>query len=150
MKQRKSIGRLISCIHRNTHIYLHHELDKYNLGSGQLHFLILLYNKDGVNQETLAETIKIDKATCARAIKKLMDQGFITRKKDVHDKRSYKICLTTKAIELKPTIRSILKNSTKELLNGFTKEEEILFFEFLERISKNAMTLTKTGVTNNG
>ena len=143
MKQQKSVGRLISCIHRNTHIYLHHELESYNLGSGQLHFLILLYNKDGVNQETLAETIKIDKTTCARAIRKLIDQGFVTRKKDPHDKRAYKIFLTKKAIDLKPTIKSILKNCTKELLNGFKKEEKKIIFDFLEQISKNAILLTQ-------
>ena len=75
MKKQKSVGRLVSCIHRNIHSYLHHYLEQYELGSGQLHFLMILYKKDGINQETLAEIINIDKATCARAIKKLIDNG---------------------------------------------------------------------------
>jgi DNA-binding MarR family transcriptional regulator len=141
MKKQKSVGRLISCTHRNIHSYLHHQLETYELGSGQLHFLMILYKQDGVNQETLAEKINIDKATCARAIKKLIDHGFVTRQKDPNDKRSYQLHLTKKAIELKPILRTILKNLSKQLLKDFSREEEQKFFEYLERISKNAIQL---------
>jgi DNA-binding MarR family transcriptional regulator len=141
MKKQKSVGRLVSCIHRNIHSYLHHHLEKYELGSGQLHLIMILYNNDGINQETLAEIINIDKATCARAVKKLIDHGFVTRQKNPSDKRSYQLHLTKKAMELKPILRSILKNSSRQLLNGFSKNEEDQFFEYLERISKNATHL---------
>ena len=143
MKHQKSVGRSVSCINRNIHTYLHHELEKFGLGSGQPHFLMLLYKRDGVNQETLAEIIKIDKATCARAIKKLIEQGYVTRKRDPLDKRAYNIFLTEKAIDLKPEIKSVLKNCTKQLLSGFSKEEEEIFIGFLERISKNSILLTQ-------
>ncbi|MDG6218338.1 MAG: MarR family transcriptional regulator, partial [Candidatus Thermoplasmatota archaeon] len=71
MKKKKSVGRYISCIHRNFHKYLQEHLQQYDLGSGHFQFLMMLYQKDGVNQETLAIQLNLDKATSARAIKKL-------------------------------------------------------------------------------
>lgn len=140
VNQQKSIGRLVSCIHRNARIYFQNELEVLDLGSGQIHFLMILYKKDGVNQETLAERLNIDKATCARAIKKLESQGYITRKINPEDKRAYIIYLTEKAKKLKPTIGKIRKNWTKNLLKGFTEKEEKQLFEYLERIANNAIT----------
>lgn len=138
MNQTKSVGRYISCIYRNFHKYMHEELKEFNLGSGQCHFLMMLYKKDGVNQETLAEKLNIDKATSARAIKKLEENGFVIRKKDQNDRRNYNIFLTEKAIQLKPKIRNILSNWTDLLLEDLSKEEVNHLFILLEKISQNA------------
>lgn len=137
MKQHKSIGRHISYIHRNFHSHMHHELEQFHLGSGQFHFLMILYKKDGVNQETLAEKLKIDKSTSARAIKKLEENDYVIRKRDVQDRRNYNIYLTKKAKKLHPTIKQILKKWTKQLLIDFSEEEVIQLYSFLERMEQN-------------
>jgi DNA-binding MarR family transcriptional regulator len=134
----KSIGRAISCIHRNTKSHIQKELQKYNLGSGQLHFLMTLYREDGINQEHLAQHLNMDKATSARAIKKLYKEGYVTRKIDESDKRAYKIYLTDKAKKIESEIRRILKEWTNTLITGFNENEKKLLYEFLERIAKNA------------
>jgi DNA-binding MarR family transcriptional regulator len=138
MSHPKSIGRYTSCIYRNFHKYMHDQLQEFSLGSGQFHFLMMLYRKDGVNQETLAETLQIDKATSARAIKKLEQQGFVTRKKDTNDRRNYNVFLTEKAKKLKPKIRKTLHNWTKILLKDISKEEEQRLYTLLEKIAQNA------------
>ena len=138
MNESKSVGRYISCIYRYFHKYMHTQLQEYSLGSGQFHFLMMLYKKDGVNQETLAEELHIDKATSARAIKKLEEQGFVIRKKDAHDKRNYHIYLTPKAKKLKTNIRKILSNWTDILLKDLSKKEEQQLFILLDKISQNA------------
>lgn len=138
MNQHKSVGRLISCIHRYGKIHLHHELESYHLGSGQFHFLMALYHKDGIHQEHLADLLRIDKGTCARAIKRLEDEGYVTRAIDTNDKRAYQIFLTEKARDMRPIIRKILHDWTKTLLTGFSEEEKELVFTFLERIAENA------------
>jgi len=138
MKKQKSVGRIISCIHRFTHIHLSNELEPYNIGIGQLHFLMKLYKNDGINQEMLAHCLQTDKATSARAIKKLEKEGFVRRKTDEKDKRAYKIYLTKKAKDLKIKIGRITKNWTNTLLTGFSEEEKNLLFSYLDRILKNA------------
>lgn len=138
MNHPKSVGRYISCIYRYFHKYMHEQLKEYNLGSGQFHFLMMLYRRDGVNQETLAETLHIDKATSARAVKKLEQQGFVTKKRDDNDRRNYNIFLTEKAKKIKPKIKYILNNWTKILLKDISKEEQNQLFNLLEKIAQNA------------
>lgn len=138
MNQTKSVGRYISLIYRNFHIYMHHKLEQYRIGSGQFHFLMMLYKKEGITQEELAENLKIDKATCARAIQKLEEIGYVKRQRNQQDKRCYNIYLTPKAKELKPTAMNILHEWTDLLLTGFSNEEKEHLYTFLERLSKNA------------
>lgn len=138
MDEPKSVGRYISCIYRNFHKYMHEQLKQYDLGSGQFHFLMMLYKKDGVNQETLAETLNIDKATSARAIKKLEEKGYVTRTRDENDRRNYNVFLTEKAQTLKPQIKSILKNWTDFLLTNISKKEQEQLFIILDKISQNS------------
>ena len=138
MKKQKSVGRIISRIHRFTHIHLNNKLELFNIGSGQLHFLMKLYKNDGINQETLAHNLQTDKATSARAIKKLEKEGYVRRKIDDTDKRAYKIFLTKKAKDLKPKIKKITRDWTNTLLTGFSVDEKDLMFSFLERIAQNA------------
>lgn len=148
MNHPKSIGRFISCIYRYFHKHMHDQLQEYNLGSGQFHFLMMLYNKDGVNQKTLAETLHIDKATSARAIKKLEEQGFVTRIRDANDRRNYNVFLTEKAKKLKPKIREMLRNWTKILLKDISKEDEEKLFNLLEKIAQNATEYHSTEENN--
>jgi len=119
-------------------IHIGNELKPYNIGSGQFNFLMALYYKDGINQETLAQSLKLDKATTARAITKLIKEGYVTRQKDDLDLRAYKIFLTKKAKKMEPIIKKILSGWTKTLLSGFTEDERKLFLDFLKKTVQNA------------
>ncbi len=144
MKKKESIGRLISCINRYTHIYLRDSMQKYNLGSGQFRLLTTLYKHgDGINQEYFANFLKMDKATAARSIKKMENAGFILRKKDENDKRAYNVFLTDKAKELQPKIKYILTRWTQILLKDFSEEEQKEYINFLKKSEKNASEYLK-------
>jgi DNA-binding MarR family transcriptional regulator len=134
----ESVGRLASCIYRYGLIHIGNELKPYNIGSGQFNLLMALYHKDGINQETLTQSLKLDKATTARAITKLIKEGYVTRQKDDLDLRAYKIFLTKKAKKMEPIIKKILSRWTKTLLSGFTEDERKLFLDFLKRTVQNA------------
>ena len=144
MKKKESIGRLISCINRYTHIYLRDSMQKYNLGSGQFRLLTTLYKHgDGINQEYFANFLKMDNATAARSIKKMENAGFIIRKKDENDKRAYNVFLTDKAKELQPKIKYILARWTQILLKDFSEEEQKDYINFLKKSEKNASEYLK-------
>lgn len=68
-KGRRHIGKYISQPYRNGSVFINKEVSKYGIGSGQFMFLLELYIKDVRNQEEIAETLKIDKGTTARALK---------------------------------------------------------------------------------
>lgn len=137
MGHQESIGKYISFLYRSSQAYISNELQKYNIGSGQYIYLLLLFKNDGINQEALAEQVKVDKATAARAIKILEAEGFITRRKSVIDKRSYEVYLTEKGQEMKPILLNVVKNWSQLSLNGFSEEEKDLLFMLLKKMFHN-------------
>ena len=141
MENQESIGRLISYIHRYSQIHIAKELGAYNIGSGQFSFLMALYHNDGVSQESIAKALRVDKATTARAIKKLMEEGYVYKERNPLDKRVYKVFLTERAKKIKPKIIKILSEWTEFLLSDYTKEERELFTKLLIKIAKNASSI---------
>lgn len=140
---KNSIGRWISLLHRHGHIYIGRQLKPYNISKGQYTFLNALYKKDGSRQEQLSDYLKIDKGTTAKAIKKLQDDEYITRKIDVTDKRAYNVYLTQKALKIKPIVRKAMMNWTDILFSGFSEDEKKTSLALLERMGENATNITQ-------
>ena len=74
---KEPIGKYISQIYRKGRAFISKGLTQYDMGYGQMLFLLQLYNQDGISQEELTEKLNIDKGTTARSIKKLEKEGFI-------------------------------------------------------------------------
>ena len=135
--EHKHIAKYISQLYRKGSSYINKEISKYGIGSGQFMFLLELYKKDGKNQEEIAEDLKMDKGTTARALKKLEEQGFLTRLKDEKDKRSNKIYLSDKAKNIREDIFDILDDWNKQITKSLDKEEVKILEDLLEKVSKN-------------
>ena len=60
------------------------EFKEYDLTKGQYLYLVRICENPGIIQERLAEMIKVDRTTAARAIKKLEIQGFIEKRERIH------------------------------------------------------------------
>lgn len=133
----EALGKYISKLYRQGNAFLTKKYNKYNIGSGQHMFLIQLYNYDGLSQEELASLLNIDKGTTARAIKKLEDQGYITRIKDEDDKRANKIFLTEKAEDIRIGFFEILGQWNDILTSGLTEEEVEVVLKLMKKISVN-------------
>lgn len=132
-----NIGKYISQIYRKGRAFIGKSLEEYNIGQGQVMFLLELYIQDGINQEELAEVLKIDKGTTARAIKKLEDNGFIRREKDEKDKRSNRVYLTEKGESIKENVFYILNQWDKKISEQLDKEEKELMIKLLKKICSN-------------
>ena len=136
-KGNKHIGKYIYQLYRKGSVFINKEVSEYGIGSGQFMFLLELYINDGKNQEEIAETLKIDKGTTARALKKLEEQGFVTRIKDENDKRSNKIYLNDKAKDVREGVLDVLNDWNKEITKSLTEEEEEMLKSLLEKVCKN-------------
>ena len=133
----RQIGRYISQLYRKGSTFINKGVSKYGIGSGQFMFLLELYIKDGKNQEEISETLKMDKGTTARALKKLEEEGFVTRIKDVNDKRANKIYLNNKAKEVEDGVLDILIDWNKQITKTLTKDEEDVLKNLLEKVCDN-------------
>ena len=133
------IGKYIGEIHRASCIYFGKKFNKFGIGAGQYLFLLNLYKHDGVTQEELTEKVKLDKATTARAIKKLEDEGYVTRIKKESDRRAYKLELTEKAEQIREEVYSIMDEWENKLRNCFTHEESQELMNLLNKLSKSSL-----------
>jgi DNA-binding MarR family transcriptional regulator len=150
MGREESIGRWISLIFRQEQSYISGELKRYNIGFGQVPFLMILYKEDGLNQEEITERLYVDKATTGRAIKKLAEEGYVKRKKNPNDKRAYQVFLTKKGKKMNPILRKVLRNWTSVLSSGFTKKEKEKLIGHLKKMFENAIELKSQGNDSSG
>lgn len=136
-KDNRHIAKYISQLYRKSFIFINREVDKYDIKSGQLMFLLDLYTEDGKNQEEISARLKIDKGTTARALKKLEEQELITRVKDKDDKRSNIIYLTEKSKDVKDGVYNVLDEWNKKISENLTYEEQETLRNLLEKVCKN-------------
>ncbi|SDZ41469.1 DNA-binding transcriptional regulator, MarR family [Evansella caseinilytica] len=134
-----SIRKWISTIHRYSMTYRSRSFSQHGIGSGQLSFLSVLYQKDGISQDELAQQLHIDKTTAARAIQKLEQLGLVSRKTSTVDRRVNLVFLTQKARDIHPDILSTMQAWTDILVQGFSAAERELLLDMLKKVSRNAV-----------
>jgi DNA-binding MarR family transcriptional regulator len=113
------------------------EFKEYDLTKGQYLYLVRLCENPGIIQEKLAEMIKVDRTTAARAIKKLEMNGFIEKKEDKHNKKIKKLFPTEKGKKVYPFIKRENDYSNLVALEGFSEREVESIFNLLQRVRKN-------------
>lgn len=133
------IGKYIGELHRASGIYFSKKFSKFGIGSGQYVFLLNLYKNSGITQEELTEKVKLDKATTARAIKKLEDEGYVSRVKKENDKRAYRLELTEKAENIKEEVYSIMEQWENKVRGCLTKEETEELINLLIKLRNSSL-----------
>ena len=109
------------------------EFKEVDLTRGQYLYLVRICENPGIIQEKLAEMIKVDRTTTARAIKKLESNGMIER---LEDKENKKI-KTKKGAEIYPFIIRENNYSNAVALNGLSDEEAKQLEYLLKKVCKN-------------
>lgn len=142
----KSIGKLISIIHRQFQIYINSEISQFGLNSSEYIYLVNLGQNEGVNQKYLSDELIIDGALTTRVMKSLEKKGYIIRLRSEEDKRSYIIQLSDKGKEIQPIILEKLQNWTKILSVGMNEDEINDTIQKLKQMSENVMNHKKGGI----
>ncbi|CDO04333.1 transcriptional regulator [Oceanobacillus picturae] len=133
----KEILREIGMIARALDSISNIEFKEYDLTKGQYLYIVRICENPGIIQEKLAELIKVDRTTAARAIKKLEINGFIEKKIDYHNKKNKKLFPTNKGQSVYPYIKRENDYSNNVALGGFSEDEEETMFHLLQRMRKN-------------
>ena len=138
VRDHKSVGRYISILYRRAQSYIACQMRPYQIGSGQSIFLVALYQSDGINQEELSSKLMIDKGTTARAIGKLEKEGYVIRRINPEDRRSYHIFITDKARKIQPILYKVLVSWTEILIVDLSEEEREMLYVIFEKMVKSA------------
>ncbi|MDR9801302.1 MarR family winged helix-turn-helix transcriptional regulator [Bacillus paralicheniformis] len=133
----KDILREIGMIARALDSISNIEFKEHDLTKGQYLYLVRICENPGIIQEKLAEMIKVDRTTAARAIKKLEMKGFIERRDDEYNKKIKKLFPTEKGNEVFPFIKRENDHSNRVALKGFSEGEAETIFNLLQRVRKN-------------
>ncbi|MCM3178877.1 MarR family transcriptional regulator [Cytobacillus horneckiae] len=133
----KEILREIGMIARALDSISNIEFKEYDLTKGQYLYIVRICENEGIIQEKLAEMIKVDRTTAARAIRKLEVNGFIEKKEDKHNKKIKKLFPTEKGKNVYPFIKRENDYSDTVALEGFSESEEETIFNLLQRVRKN-------------
>ena len=133
----KEILREIGMIARALDSISNIEFKEYDLTKGQYLYLVRICENPGIIQEKLAEMIKVDRTTAARAIQKLEMNGFIEKKDDKHNKKIKKLFPTEKGKNVYPFIKRENDFSNIVALEGLSEREVETIFSLLQRVRKN-------------
>ena len=111
----------ISVLYRQFQIYINNNTKDLQISASEYIFLMEMYKNDNISQEQLSKNLIIDKSATARAIKSLEEKEYIIRKKDDNDKRTNRIKLTKKGIEIKDRLSNLLEEWNNEITSDIDK-----------------------------
>ncbi|MDK2974330.1 MAG: hypothetical protein PWP08_701 [Methanofollis sp.] len=113
------LGGLISMIHRMHGI----SMNTRAILPGQFPFILTLSKRPGITQDDLAAHFSIDKGTVARAVRRMEENGLLTRTPDPENRRRFRLFLTEEGEALVPKILAADREWEDALLSGLSGEE---------------------------
>ena len=132
-----------SVLYRQFQIYINNNTKDLGIGASEYIFIMEIYRNDNISQEELSKNLIIDKAATARAIKSLEEKEYIIRKKDKKDKRTNRIELTKKGIEIKNRLSKLLEEWGDTVTKDMDKETIELVLGIIKEMSKKAIDKNK-------
>jgi anaerobic ribonucleoside-triphosphate reductase activating protein len=131
----------ISVLYRYTQKYFDSNLAPYGLGSGQMIFLLLINEHEGLTSQQLTALGDFDKGTTSKSLQKLIEQGYVEYRVDEEDKRVKRIYTTKKASEIINALYQIRNDCASQLDKGLSDAEADEFQSRLQVVTNNARGL---------
>lgn len=136
------LGKLVLIISRSHFLYLKKHLEEYNLKGYQVTMLFEIYKGKNLSQNDVGSNYNIDKGVISRTLKKLEEDGFISREIDKDNKRRNIVSLTQKGEEVVEEIIRIFEEWEDEIYQDIDIEKEILH-EVLKKVALKSIAISK-------
>jgi len=120
--------------HQKAHGLLKKKLIPYGLTNMQHLILEGLWYQEGATAAELSKLLILDKATLSGIIDRLDDAGWIEKRLDKNDKRSFRLYPSNKANDIKNELIDVRRKGNDQLLTDFTIEEKIIFKRLLRSL----------------
>ncbi|WP_054653811.1 MarR family winged helix-turn-helix transcriptional regulator [Secundilactobacillus silagei] len=88
--------------------HLGQQLARLNVSASQYYYLLKIHDNPGLTQKDLIEAEFINPSNVTRAIKQLVEQGLVDRRRSIKDKRAQVLQLTPEGQRIYPQIKAIL------------------------------------------
>ena len=113
------------------------ELSTTGAGPKQAHMLRQIAKRGSCSQRELAEATLTDPAAIGRGIESLIRQGWIVRKDDPSDSRSWKIELSARGRREIASLEKAVDRVADKFLQKFNEGEKATFTKLLRKASDN-------------
>ena len=100
-------------------------------------YLELIFTLEQPTFSELAEAIGVTKSAVTYAVNRLINTGYVSKKRSDEDKRVYYLKPTKKALEYYAEMIKSDEEVVNQLLNCLTEEEQTALVEILSKIEKN-------------
>lgn len=117
--------------------YIKSKLEDFNLAPEQNLVMMLLWEKDGLTQNQLAEKLNKDKTNIARMASSLEKKGFIKRAHPKEDRRSLMLYLTEDGKDLGEKVIPVAEDFNDVVTQGISNEEIQELERLLSKIDQN-------------
>ncbi len=114
-----------------------------HIGIEKYYTAMIIIEKAGgkLNQQNLADEMRIDKASVVRMVDYLVDKGFVVRQQNPGDRREYFLVLTAAAGQAMTEIRQAISQLNELVFASFTEEEKKQFWKAIGRINDTLSSL---------
>lgn len=135
-----SFGKVLEILHRHRIYYVAKKLEKFGIKKGEYRVLIQVYIEEGCCQDDIVHYLGIDKFDASKIIKSLIEKKYLTKERDVNDKRKYRLYLTQAAKDIREEFTEVLTDSAEILVQGVSEEEKKVTMRVLIKMAENAYT----------
>ncbi len=142
-KEDESLHSLFWQIIRQHFIRHHHLLSRIGLHKGQPQILAMLWERDGLTQKDIAESLRVKPSTITVMLRRMERAGLLKRETDPQDMRVSRVYLTEKGKSLRKEVEEIMKALEEECFANFTLEEKVLLRRFFLQIRDNLRRVNK-------
>lgn len=142
MEKRNSLLMNTSFLYRCTQKYYDKNLYLYQIGAGQLQFLILIYENEGITMRDLSLKGGFDKGTVTKGIQKLESEGYIVTIANEKDRRIKQIYTCDKTKRIIPEVYMVRQEWWEKLTKNISDEELSLYEQIQDKLIMNASRLT--------
>lgn len=135
--KKEPIGKYVAAIYRNMQSIINFKLADIDIKSGQQDFLFVISKNEGISQKELSNILYVGKSTTAKAVKNLINSGYITRKQDETDKRYNRLYLTEKGKKITPRMSATFSEIMDIFAGGLSDDEFEQTLILLKKILKS-------------
>lgn len=128
----------LSLLSKYDSIVIEDQLKNLHLTKTQVLFLIHLKQKDGIHQDYLTKMFKMNRSTVTRAIKVLVDLGYVIKKTDDTNRKANFVYITPLGQEAFEEVCTALNNWIEIITDGFSEEEIEASINLIIRMASNA------------
>jgi MarR family transcriptional regulator, lower aerobic nicotinate degradation pathway regulator len=108
--------------------------------------LVILERRPGIDQNTLARLLGLDRSTTGLVVRKLAERGLIARATGASDQRRRELKLTRAGVTLLRRVSTDARRAQQRLLSPLPVSERARFLELLARVTEAFNRTTRVPV----